>query len=92
MDARKQLQSVPEREPLTEAEARLIGASAQRLARYRYLLSKADKGGSINVTPGAGQLHGENLNANAIQAALGLLIEREELFLASFNVKIERPE
>ena len=92
IDPDKQLAVVPEREPLTELEARRIGASAQRLARYRFLLTKADRGGALNATPGEGQLFGENLGSDDLKAALAFLIEREELFLASYNVKIDRPE
>jgi hypothetical protein len=88
VDASKQLAEVPQREPLTEAEARVLGASAQRLAKYRYLLSKADKGGSINVAPGDGKLVGENLGSASIQAVLGFLIDREKLLLSSLGVVI----
>lgn len=88
----RQLATLPDREPLTEAEARRIGVAAQRLARYRYLLTQAGNGGAINATPGGGKLFGENIPASELQAALAFLMEREELFLASFGVTIERPE
>lgn len=79
----------PEREPLTEAEARRIGHAATRIARFRYLLGLGEAGGSINVTPGRGQLHGENLAAVDVRAVLALLIEREGQFLSSFGVILE---
>lgn len=82
---------VPEREPLTMAEARRIGDSAQKLTRYRYLLTKADCGGSMNVTPGKGELYGVNLSALDATAALALLIEREEQFLSSMGVDVREP-
>lgn len=92
MDPSKQLQVVPEREPLTELEARRVGQSAIRLARFRYLLKEAaNSTGNISVGSGY-NAKSQALGNLELTAALSLLIEREELFLASFNVKIERPD
>lgn len=92
LDRDRQLVRVPEREQLTEGEARRLGQAANRLARYRELMRHTGRGGSLNAAPRTGQLHGVNLGPTDLEAVLALLIEREELFLASFNVKIERPE
>lgn len=90
MDANRQLQVVPDREPMTELEARRVGETALRLAQLRALLRHADSGGSI--TAGAGYTAQSRFLGSAdLQAALAFLIERDEMFLASFNIKIERP-
>lgn len=82
----------PDREPLTEPEARRIGVAANRLPRLRTLLRKAaDKTGSVGVGYGYGA-EGIQIGSIDLQAVLSLLIERDELLLASFNVTIERPE
>jgi hypothetical protein len=92
MDARKQLQVIPEREPLTMGEAVRIGSSASRLARYRHLLKEALKPTTGSIVVGSGYTaQSQALGSTEVQAALSFLIEREELFLASFNVQIERP-
>ena len=91
-DSSQQLQVIPEREPLTELEAMRIGNAATRLARLRHLHNEAEKvGGSIVV--GSGYTAKNIMLAGIdLQAALAFLMERDELFLASFNVTIERPE
>lgn len=91
-DADQQLVSVPDREPLTEAEARVVGFAAQKLARYRHLLRQVDRGGSISVKTEAGAATVEHLGSKDMGAVLVTLIEREEVLLASFGVQIERAE
>jgi hypothetical protein len=95
-DGSRQLVVVPEREPLTEAEARRIGVAADRLARLRHLRAEATTlSGSITIGNGGGfgaVSHTVPLGSADLQAAISVLIERDELLLASFNVKIERPE
>jgi hypothetical protein len=57
----------------------------------RHLLAEAGHQiGSIVVGSGYAT-KSIQLGSRDIQAALSLLIERDELFLASFNVKVERP-
>jgi hypothetical protein len=66
--------------------------AANRLPRLRHLLKEAEsQTGSIFVGSGYGA-KSIALGSVDIQAALALLIERDELLLASFNVKIERPD
>ena len=92
MDASKQLETVPLREQLSEAEARSIGGAALRLPKLRRMLTDAEKShGSIWVGTGPMSVQ-HQLNPTDLQAALSLLIERDEQLLASFNVKIVRPE
>lgn len=92
MDASRQLVPVPEREPLSEAEARRIGVAANRLPRLRHLRNYATKEIG-NIVVGSGYTAKSiQLGSLDLQAALSLLIERDELLLASFNVKIERPD
>lgn len=82
---------VPDREPLTELEARKIGDSSYRLAKLRKIqkltgpfdLSATDYSHNGNARWG---LRLTTLEAEAI---LALLIEREVLFLASFNVSVK---
>lgn len=79
----------PEREPLTEAEARQIGASSQAIGRLRYMLENA-KAGSLTVTLSSGS-QSLSLYKSDLDACLALLMEREAAFLTSFNVKLDKP-
>ena len=91
-DSSRQLTVTPEREPLSEAEARRIGVAANRLPRLRYLRDEAAKEiGQIVVGSGS-TAKSTSVGSLDLQAVLSLLIERDELLLASFNVKIERPD
>jgi hypothetical protein len=92
VDSSKQLQTVPEREPLTEAEAQRIGVAASRLARLRHLHSEAERAIGAIVIGSGYTAKSVQLGSLDLQAALAFLMERDELFLASFNVQIERPE
>jgi hypothetical protein len=78
---------------MTEFEARRVGTAALRLPRLRRLLKEALKPslGSIVVGSGFGS-ESMSLGSRDLQAALQLLIDQDEMFLASFNVKIERPD
>jgi hypothetical protein len=88
MDASRQLVVVPDREPLTEAEARRIGHSATRIAQLRDLHKQVQSGSiSIQTANGAMSLALTKLD---LEAALGLLIEREAQFLSSFNVEVDK--
>lgn len=75
-----------EREPLTMAEARAVGAASNRLRNFRHLLSEG-LGGSLTVRMKFGTT-AQALTTVDMEAILSLLIEREELFLGSFNVDI----
>jgi len=89
----RQFVTVPDREPLTEAEARRVGDAALRLPRLRYLREQAaTKHGSIVVGGGYAGSQSIVLGSIDLQAALSLLIERDEMLLSSFNVTIDRPE
>lgn len=83
---------VPDREQLTEAEARRIGISAQRLAQLRDLRTHASRGASLTVQTGT---YGGNvtffLPSLEAEACIALLLEREVAFLTSFNVKLDAP-
>lgn len=84
----------PDREPMTEMEAMLVGDSAYRLAKLRRMLREAETvGGTLTVGSATQWVSPPSirLGNNDLQAVLALLIEREELFLASFNVSVERP-
>lgn len=89
----RQLAVIPEREPLTEDEARAIGTAANRLPNLRTLLEETEgkRGGAIGVGSGM-KMRTIRLPKADIKAALSLLIERDEMLLASFNVTIARPE
>jgi hypothetical protein len=86
---------VPDREPLTELEARQIGDSAYRLAKLRQMrgcpgpfdLSAYEH--SIAAYGSSPSRMNHRLTKLEAEAILALLIERETLFLASFNVAIE---
>jgi hypothetical protein len=81
---------VPDREPLTEAEARRIGISAQRLAQLRDIRTHASRGATFTVQ--LGLYNGTaafSLNSMEAEACIALLIEREAAFLTSFNVKLD---
>lgn len=75
-----------------------MGVAANRLPRLRKMLGlAANRIGSITVGAGGGGVWQANNAAESmslgsidLQAALALLIERDELLLASFNVTIER--
>lgn len=86
---------VPDREPLTELEARQIGDSSYRLAKLRKM-QEADGPFDFIATERVGGIYGggasginHRLSKLEAQAVLALLMEREALFLASFNVAIE---
>ena len=65
--------------------------AANRLPRLRHLLEyAADKFGRIVVGSEWGAKSIE-LGSVDLEAILSLLIEHDELFLASFNVKVDRP-
>ena len=81
-----------EREPLTEAEARRIGAAAQQIGKLRHGLnggSAGALGGSLTVKQGGTATSVIDLDRNTMQAVLALLIEREAVFLSSFGVEVE---
>lgn len=87
---------VPDREPLTELEARRIGDSAYRLAKLRNM-QKLDGPFDLMATESVGggpwgsgvSRVGYRLTKLEAEATLALLIERETLFLASFNVAVQ---
>lgn len=69
-----------------------MGTAANRLPRLRRLLKEAEtKAGGLHVGSGFTALQ-LSLGGLDLQAVLALLIERDEMLLASLNVTIERPE
>jgi hypothetical protein len=83
---------VPDREPLTELEARQIGDSAYRLAKLRNMLKDGGRFDLTAIQPlqwGGTSSIGHQLTKLEGEAVLALLIERETLFLASFNVAVQ---
>lgn len=81
---------VPPKGRMTEAEARRVGQSANRIAQLRNLRDNAKRGGSITGDSGNGAAS-HVLTAEETQACLSLLIEREAAFLASFDIELETP-
>ena len=73
---------------MTEAEARRVGQSANRIAQLRSLRDNAKRGGSITGDSGNGAAS-HALTAEETKACLALLIEREETFLTSFDIELE---
>lgn len=72
---------------ISEAEARRVGHAATRVAQFRDALTVA-KSGSITVSTANGAMS-IALSQLDLVAALGLLFEREALFLSSFGVAVE---
>lgn len=81
-----ELTVLPQREPMTLAEARRVGATANRLTNLRGLINEAT-GGSITVTTRKGSISLALTGVDVI-AALSLLAEHDEVFLSSFNVEL----
>jgi hypothetical protein len=81
---------VPDREQLTEAEARRIGLAAMRLVQLKDLRTHASRGATFTVATGS---YGGNVSFSIgsldAEACIALLIEREAAFLTSFNVKLD---
>lgn len=81
----------PEREPITEAEARRIGHAAYQIDKLRNIVGAGPQNGQLTVRTdnrGAASLE---LTQPAIEAVLALLIEREAVLLSSFGVMLEKP-
>jgi hypothetical protein len=74
---------------LTEREARLAGATSNRLLSLRGFLKQGIKGGSVTAqtTNGAQSL---TLLLDELEAVIALLIERDEAFLIGLNIEIEK--
>lgn len=66
--------------------------AANRLPRLRHLRDEAAKLAGSIVVGGGYTAKSIALGSLDLQATLSLLIERDELLLASLNVTIERPE
>lgn len=77
---------IPDREPLTEAEALRIGASAQRLGQLRDILGHTAGGAKFAV--GTQGTYTFTLSSTEAQSCIALLMEREMAFLSSFNVAV----
>lgn len=72
---------------MTEAEARRLGAEANRMAQVRTL--RADcKGGSLTVTTSNGTV-AMSLASVDVEALLELLMERSGAFLTAFDVALD---
>jgi hypothetical protein len=83
---------VPDREPLTEEEALRVGDSVYRLRKLRQMLQAS---GPFDLTAlesvGWGTARTNfRLSKLDAEAVISLLIEREMLFLASFNVNVQQ--
>jgi hypothetical protein len=74
---------------LTEREVRLAGATSNRLCNLRGALKDVTTGGSLVVTTRNGS-SSMNLTSIDMEALLGLLIERDEQFLTSLNIELEK--
>lgn len=85
---------VPDREPLTELEARQIGDSSYRLGKLRRMQGVSGPfaiSATEQIGYGGVSVSNHHLSKLEAQAVLALLIEREMLFLASFNVAVQCP-
>lgn len=80
----------PPKGRLTEAEARVIGAAANRIANLRSLLASASGNGSLTVTAGTGTV-ALTMTREDLTATLSLLIEREAALLTQFDVELATP-
>jgi hypothetical protein len=78
----------PMHEPMTMEEARLLGRASQRLTDFRHLMGKIESGGQLTIMLKNGTFT-QSLRRDDIEAAISLLIERERLFLATYNVETE---
>lgn len=78
-----------QRDQMTLGEARILGLSAQRYSQLADAY-KAAKSGSISYSTGNGSAS-LALTLLDLQAALALLIEREEAHLASYGVVLDQP-
>jgi hypothetical protein len=75
---------IAEPKRMTEQEARMVGAYAMDLSKLRQLRNAASGSGQITTRDGQVYLTGEDL-----QAVLSLLIERNSVFLTSFNIQLD---
>jgi len=74
---------------MTEAEARVVGASANRIVNLRGLqVSAANASGSLTVNAKSGAVS-LVLTSQDVEACLALLIEREACLLTQFDIELE---
>jgi hypothetical protein len=74
---------------MTEREARIAGATSNRLLNLRGFLSQGVRGGSLTVsTKNGGQ--SQTLTQDELEALIALLIERDEALLIGLNIEIEK--
>jgi hypothetical protein len=74
---------------LTEREARIAGATSNRLCALRGMLKQGVRGGSLTVaTPNGTQSLA--LTSVDVEALIDFLRERDELFLTALNIEIEK--
>lgn len=76
------LPRVIERNRMTEAEARVVGYSATRIAQLRELAKQATSGTLTLKTASA------TLTTLDVSACIALLIEREASLLSGFNIEL----
>lgn len=79
----------PEREPITLVEAMRIGQSASRLQNLTTYRDRTVTSGGISIQTSNGTFS-VALSRIDTEAVLALLIEREQAFLAAFNVEITK--
>lgn len=82
---------VPDREPLTEAEARRIGVSAMQIAALRGVLGATPLSCILTIKTDKG-MSSLALGQLDTTAAIGLLIDREAQLLSSFGVAVEQSQ
>lgn len=80
----------PPKGRLTESEARLIGAAANRIVNLRGLRASQSGGGSLAVTTKTGTVS-LTLTREDTETVLALLVERESLLLTQFDIELDAP-
>jgi hypothetical protein len=80
----------PPKGRLTEAEARVIGAAANRLPNLRGLQAAQAGSGSLTVTTKNGAVS-LTLTREDLGAILALLVEREACLLTQFDIELDAP-
>ena len=76
---------------MTEAEARVVGASANRIVNLRGMIAdRRSVSGNLTVPVSSGTV-AMTLTAEDVRACLALLIERETALLIGFDIELETP-
>lgn len=77
---------------LTEREVRAAGVVSNRRANVRSMLDRKIRGASLTIKDARGTADTLilNLPENDAEAVLALLLERDEQFLTSLNIELEK--